>query len=551
MASLAPESSSTSTATQQSAVPRLELRAISKAFPGVLANDKVDLVVQPGEIHALLGENGAGKSTLVKIISGVLSADSGDIIWEGRSVVIPSPKAARALGIGMVFQHFSLFEALTVAENIELGMDDTGSRRTLEIRIREMAEKYGLPLEPRRHVHTLSVGEKQRIEIIRALLLNPRLLIMDEPTSVLTPQEAETLFRTLRQLADEGVSILFISHKLAEIKALCHTATILRGGKFVAVCDPAEESPKSMAELMIGERLTPPERPEAVDDGPARLVVSDLSAPAPDQFGVALNAINLDVRAGEIVGIAGVSGNGQAEFMAHLTGETLSERADMVRIDDIDVGRLGPSKRRDLAAAFVPEERMGHAAVPEMNLFDNAFLTSHRRGDFTVRGFVNRMASEGDAQIVCDAFRVKHRGVRHAAGHLSGGNLQKFVIGREIEHTPGLLIANQPTWGVDTGAASSIQQSLIDLARNGAAVLVISQDLDELFAIADRIAVLHDGALSDARPAGDYTIEEIGLEMAGHGTRHEAARDAAANSDKNSAAGTNASTNDGTQGAIA
>lgn len=496
--------------------PRLELRAISKAFPGVLANDKVDLKVMPGEIHALLGENGAGKSTLVKIISGVLRADSGDILWQGEPVNIPSPKAARTLGIGMVFQHFSLFEAMTVAENIELAMDHSGRRRTLEAKIEEMAEKYGLPLQPRRHVHTLSVGEKQRIEIIRALLLNPKLLIMDEPTSVLTPQEAETLFKTLRQLAKEGVSILFISHKLAEIKALCHTATILRGGRFVTACDPAKESPKSMAELMIGERLTPPERPDAGQNGAERLVVADLATPAGDQFGVPLDNINLTIRGGEIVGIAGVSGNGQTELMAYLTGERLAPRADMVLIDGIAVGRKGPSARRDMAAAFVPEERMGHAAVPDMNLVDNALLTSHRRSGFTWHGFISRLKSVNYAQTVCDTFRVKHRGVHHAAGHLSGGNLQKFVIGREIEHTPNVLIANQPTWGVDTGAASSIQQALIDLARGGAAVLVISQDLDELLAISDRIAVLHDGALSSARPAGDYTIEEIGLAMTGH-----------------------------------
>ncbi len=496
--------------------PRLELRSITKAFPGVLANDQVDLTVMPGEIHALLGENGAGKSTLVKIISGVLHADSGDLLWQGEPVTIPNPKAARALGIGMVFQHFSLFEALTVAENIELGMDHSGNRRTLEARIEEMATKYGLPLEPRRHVHTLSVGEKQRIEIIRALLLNPKLLIMDEPTSVLTPQEAETLFKTLRQLAREGVSILFISHKLGEIKALCHTATILRGGRFITSCNPAEESPKSMAEMMIGERLTPPERSDTDHSGVGRLVISNLSAPAESQFGVKLDAIDLTVRGGEIVGIAGVSGNGQSELMAHLTGERLAPSASMISIDGVAVGRKGPSDRRDMTAAFVPEERMGHAAVPDMTLVDNALLTSHRRNGFTLRGFINRLKSEGYAQIVCDAFRVKHRGIRHAAGHLSGGNLQKFVIGREIEHTPSLLVANQPTWGVDSGAAASIQQALIDLAQGDSAVLVISQDLDELLTISDRIAVLHDGRLSQARPTGDFTIEDIGLAMTGH-----------------------------------
>ena len=283
-------------------VPRLELRGISKAFPGTLANDSVDLAVLPGEIHALLGENGAGKSTLVKIIYGVLRADAGEILWDGSPVEIHSPKAARTLGIGMVFQHFSLFEALTVAENIELGMDNPGDRRTLAGRITELAEHYKLPLVPGRHVHTLSVGEKQRIEIIRALLQDPKLLIMDEPTSVLTPQEADALLGTLRRLAAEGRSILYISHKLEEVIALCHRATILRGGKRVADCDPAMESPGSMAELMIGTRLTPPQRAaNSGGDGTARLVVRGLSAPAVDQFGVGLEDIELAVRGGEIL----------------------------------------------------------------------------------------------------------------------------------------------------------------------------------------------------------------------------------------------------------
>ena len=495
---------------------RLELRGITKAYPGTLANDAIDLAIDPGQIHALLGENGAGKSTLVKILYGVLRADAGEILWDGAPVQITSPKAARALGIGMVFQHFSLFEALTVAENIELGMDDAGDRHTLEARISDLATRYGLPLEPRRHVHTLSVGEKQRIEIIRALLQNPSLMVLDEPTSVLTPQEADTLLATLRKIADEGRSILYISHKLAEIKALCHHATILRAGRVVATCDPTQESAQSMAELMIGARLTPPRRSAAAAATEPCLVVRGLSAPADDQFGINLSGVDLTVNAGEVVGIAGVAGNGQSELTALLTGERLAPAADMIVLGDEAVGRLGPNQRRDRAAAFVPEERIGHSTVPEMSLIENALLTSFRRKGFMRGGFVNLASAQRLAEVVCKTFNVKHPGVRHAARSLSGGNLQKFAIGREIDHEPRLLVANQPTWGVDSGAAAAIQQALIDLAKTGAGVLVISQDLDELLAISDRIAVLHVGELSPARPTSELSVQEIGLLMAGH-----------------------------------
>src|SRR5690606_37478739 len=309
------------------ASPRLELRGITKRYPGgVLANDDVGLTIMPGEIHALLGENGAGKSALVKIIYGVLQGDAGSIRWNGREVTIASPKEARALGIGMVFQHFSLFEAMTVLENIALGVDETGDLRALAARIVEVSRAYGLPLDPKRHVHTLSVGERQRIEIVRCLLQNPKLLIMDEPTSVLTPQEVELLFATLRQLAAEDCSILYISHKLEEIRTLCHRATILRQGRVVAECDPARESARSMAELMIGTELAGISRPRRRGVGEPRLVVSGLSLPAEQPFGTDLRDIAFEVRGGEIFGVAGVAGNGQTELLAALSGERTAAR---------------------------------------------------------------------------------------------------------------------------------------------------------------------------------------------------------------------------------
>ena len=354
--------------------PLLELHAVSKTFGSVRANDAVSLAVLPGEIHALLGENGAGKSTLVEMIYGVLRPDSGSVAWNGEAVAIASPAAARKLGIGMVFQHFSLFEALTVVENVALGLDGALADAVLARRIVEVANAYGLPLDPRREVHTLSVGERQRIEIVRALLQNPRLLIMDEPTSVLTPQEVERLFATLRQLKAEGRSILYISHKLNEIQALCDTATILRGGRRVADCDPRRETARGMAELMIGAELKTIQRKSGRELGETRLAVSGLSMVGEGAFGTALKTISFDVRRGEILGVAGVAGNGQSELLLALSGERLAPKAEMIRLDGEAIGQAGPTARRGLGVASAPEERNGHAAVPDFSLADNVFL---------------------------------------------------------------------------------------------------------------------------------------------------------------------------------
>ena len=331
------------------APPRLELKGITKRFPGVVANDQVSFAVAPGEIHALLGENGAGKSTLVKIIYGVLHADEGTVLWQGEPVRIADPHAARGLGIGMVFQHFSLFEAMTVLENIALGVDDATDMRALASRILEVSNAYGLPLDPAREVHTLSVGERQRIEIVRCLLQSPKLLIMDEPTSVLTPQEVLRLFETLRQLAAEGVSILYISHKLEEIKALCDAATILRGGKVVATCDPKAETAKSMAQLMIGTAVRTLSRRTAERRGAARLTVRNLEMPAAGPFGTTLKDVSFEVRRGEIFGIAGVAGNGQNELFQAISGERPGER------------RHGPDRR---ARGRAPRRRRAAPARP-------------------------------------------------------------------------------------------------------------------------------------------------------------------------------------------
>ena len=506
------------------AVPRLEVRGVTKRFPGVLANDRVDFAVDPGEVHALLGENGAGKSTLVKMIYGVLHPDEGTLLWNGEVTHVADPHAARALGIGMVFQHFSLFEAMTVLENIALGMDKPGDMAALSQRVREVSEAYGLPLDPDRDVYTLSVGERQRIEIVRCLLQNPKLLIMDEPTSVLTPQEVGRLFETLRKLASEGVSILYISHKLEEIKALCDRATILRGGKVVESCDPAAETAKSMAQMMIGAELQSVSRRSDASFGETRLVVEGLSLPSEEIHGIVLKNVSFSVRAGEIFGIAGVAGNGQNELLLALSGESLADHQTVVRIDDEPVGRRHAGERRKRGLCAVPEERNGHAAVPGMSLVENAVHSGHHRMELLSNLFIRGGLAADFAQRIVEAFDVRTPGVRVSAGSLSGGNLQKFVVGREILQKPKVLVVSQPTWGVDAGAAAAIHQALSDLAAEGVAVVVVSQDLDELLAISDRLAVINVGVLSSAMATKDASVEEIGLLMGGvHGLEAAAA----------------------------
>ena len=338
----------------------------------MVANSDVNFSVAPGEVHALLGENGAGKSTLVKIIYGVLHADEGQVLWDGRPVEVADPKAARALGVGMVFQHFSLFEAMTVLENVALGVDGVTDMKALATRVREVSHAYGLPLEPEREVHTLSVGERQRIEIVRCLLQNPRLLIMDEPTSVLTPQEVDKLFETLRKLAPEGVSILYISHKLNEIKALCDAPRSCAAARSWVPATPEAETARSMAQLMIGAELRTLTRRAGASLGQVRLAVEHLDLASEEAHGVDLKRVGLEVRAGEIMGIAGVAGNGQNELMLALSGERTSDPDTAIRIDGKPVARLGAAQRRALGLCCVPEERNGHAAVPEMSLADNA-----------------------------------------------------------------------------------------------------------------------------------------------------------------------------------
>ncbi|MGZ3215731.1 ABC transporter ATP-binding protein [Paracoccus sp. T5] len=489
---------------------------LGKTYPGVRANDDVSFAVQPGEIHALLGENGAGKSTLVKMIYGLVRPDDGRMFLGDAPHAPHDPRAARAAGVAMVFQHFSLFDALTVAENIALGMENPPPRRELSARITKVSQDFGLPLNPARRIVTLSAGERQRVEIIRCLLQDPRLLIMDEPTSVLTPQEAELLFATLRKLAAQGTAILYISHKLDEIRAHCDRATILRHGRVVDSCDPRAHSARELAAMMVGGEMRMVDR-SGRDAGAVLLEVRDLALPAPTAEGMSLKSVNLTLRAGEILGIGGVAGNGQDELLAALSGELRSARGS-ITLEGRDLSAEPPEPRRAAGLLSAPEDRLGHAAVPDFSLTENTLLTAGARKGLVRGGLIDHAAARRYAEDVIAGFDVRTPGPGTPARALSGGNLQKFVIGREVMQSPRVLVVNQPTWGVDAGAAAAVRQSLLDLARQGAGVIVISQDLDELLELSDRFCALNEGRLSEPVPTEGLTLDRIGLMLGGaHG----------------------------------
>jgi ABC-type uncharacterized transport system ATPase subunit len=495
--------------------PLLQTIGLTKRYGDFLANDCIDIEIWPKQIHALLGENGAGKSTLVKTIYGLIQPSEGEMRWQGQKMVLSGPSEARSRGIGMVFQHFSLFDNLTVAENVALGLDGKESFKDMSARLEQVSNVYGLPLDPKREVWQLSVGERQRIEIVRALMQNPKFLILDEPTAVLTPQEADQLFIVLERLKAEGRAILYISHKLEEVKRLCDTATILRGGKKIATCNPKAETAASLARMMVGAEIKEVKASAGRKTTVPRLAVIDLSLEPDDPHGVRLQHISLELKGGEILGIAGVAGNGQDEFFAALSGERQAQDPGTIVIEGIAAGHLSITQRRQLGAAYVPEERLGHGTAPRMKLSENALLTGHAASGMVKHGFVNTIAMLLTVDRATETFDVRKAKRDPEAASLSGGNLQKFVVGREILRKPAVLVVSQPTWGVDAGAAAVIRQALLDLATGGAAVLVTSQDLDELIEITDRIAVMFHGRLSEPLPTAQATREKLGLLMGG------------------------------------
>ena len=494
---------------------RLKLQGIVKDYPGCRANDGVDLTVGAGEIHALLGENGAGKSTLMKIIYGVVQPDAGRIVWNGHPVTVENPARARQLGIGMVFQHFSLFETLTVAENIALGLpaDEVRDRGALEQRIREVSEHYGMALDPRRFVSTLSMGERQRVEIVRCLVQESTLLILDEPTSVLTPQEVATLFKTLRKLARDGCSILFISHKLEEVRSLCDQATVLRQGRVSGHCQPKDLSASDIARLMVGDDTPISTQVSAAQPGDTLLQVQELSWQTDDPFGTSLKNIGFSLRAGEIVGIAGVAGNGQRELAQAIAG-LRTTTGGSVRLGGTDLTTSPPRQRFIAGLGYIPEDRIGVGLAPRLSVTDNAILrtyTSHRKGPFLDAG-----AATNHCQDLVDRFGVRTGPLDEPIAGLSGGNLQRLLVGRELSDHPQVVVAAQPTRGLDVQGVKAIQDLLIAERGAGVAVLLISEDLDELLMLADRLLVMHDGRVVAEFNPETARRHAIGEAMVGH-----------------------------------
>ena len=494
----------------------LKIKSITKTFPRVIANKDLSFSIKKNSVHALLGENGAGKSTLVKILYGLLKPDSGYVEFNNQKLDISSPSEARKKGIGMVFQHFSLFESLTVRENLILGIDENISYSDLKDKLNNISSKYELPLDLDAPITTLSAGEKQRVEIVRILLQDPQLLIMDEPTSVLTPQEVANLFKTLDALVKEGRTILYITHKLEEVINLCDEVTIMRNGELIDSCKIENQTAETLATKMLGERLGVIKTDYSHITDKVSFKVNDLSVKFNDPFLTDLKNINFDIKEGEIFGIAGVAGNGQSELMDFLTGENLIFDTGTIIFDNKKIESFNPKKRRDLSIAFVPENRLGHSAVPELSLLENILLSQFPGNNFTNNGIINYNKIETHVNSVINKFNVVTPDSEAKASSLSGGNLQKFVIGREISSDPKLLIISHPTWGIDAGAEFAIRESLISLSKKGTSIIVISQDLDELFQITHRLSVIFNGALSNSYQTKDVSLEKIGLLMGGH-----------------------------------
>ena len=498
-------------------IEHLELEGVTKRFPGVLANDRVDFDVRGGEVHALLGENGAGKSTLMKVLYGMYAPDEGEIWINGKPVSIASPTDAIELGIGMIHQHFMLVESLTVAENVALGLPSSRGPLTdldrVSKRILELADIYGLRVDPDACVWQLAVGQKQRVEILKALYRGAALLILDEPTAVLTPQEVDEFFVTLRQMTQDGHAIIFISHKLHEVLDICDRVTVLRDGKRVDSCEIEGCTKASLAQMMVGrEVIMKPYRVE-LEPGDARLVLQNLHALS-NRETPALRGADLAVHSGEILGLAGVSGNGQSELAEVITGlRPLTE--GKVFLDGRDVTDLKPGQRTELGMAYIPEERMKDGMIQDFTVAENMILRDHDEPPFSKRGILFLRVIAEFADKLIRSFNIKTPSRDTKVKSLSGGNIQKAVVARELSREPRVLIAAQPTRGVDIGATEYIHALLLEQRQKGLAILLISEDLDEIMALSDRIAVIYEGQIMGVVDGEKATAEQLGLLMAG------------------------------------
>jgi simple sugar transport system ATP-binding protein len=495
----------------------VELRDIDKAFYGVLANADVDFQLRQGEVHALLGENGAGKSTLCSIIAGLYRPDSGEMYLDGELTHFKSPKDALAAGVGMVYQHFRLVANLTVAENLALGNSDVPlrlSQSELEDEARELGERYDFPVDPAARIWQLSVGQQQRVEILKLLYRNAKVLILDEPTAVLTPQEGDALFRTMRLMVDEGRSVIFVSHKLHEVKQVSDRVTVLREGRVVGGAETADAQPRDLARMMVGKDLELPTRSVNESIGETRLSVTGLYVK--DDRGLdAVQGVDLDVRSGEVVGIAGVSGNGQRELAYGLVG-LRKPKAGKVLLDGADVTSASVLRKIRLGFAYVPQSRLGMGLAPGLTTEDNLALKQYRDPPYSRGPWLSTQAFQQRGAELIEDFDI--RGVRPGLPIklLSGGNLQKALIAREVTQDHQVLIARSPTRGLDVGATASVRAQILAERDRGIAVLLISEDLDELLALSDRLLVIYEGRIVGEMPATEATAEQLGLLMSGH-----------------------------------
>ncbi len=494
----------------------VEMRRVSKRFPGVLANDRVDLTVRAGEIHVLLGENGSGKSTLMSILAGLYRPDEGEIFVGGRRVYLRSPRDAIRAGIGMVHQHFKLVDTFTVARNVVLGDPRVPfflSRRRIERDIAGLSRQYKLRVDPRARVWQLSVGERQRVEILKVLYRGCRVLVLDEPTAVLTPQEARELFHNLREMAANGRAVVVITHKLPEVMEIADRVTVLRRGRAVATLERGTFNQRDLAWLMVGRDVVfqidklPASRGEIV------LEIKDLSV-LRDSGRPGLQGLSLDVRAGEILGVAGVAGNGQRELAEAVTG-LRPVQAGAVLLAGRDITNVGVRGVIEQGVGYIPEDRLGTGLVPGLGVVDNLILKDYRRPGFHRGPFLNRRRCREQAAALVDRFDVRHSGLDTPVKLLSGGNLQRLLLAREISGALRLIVAVYPIRGLDVGATEAVHRMLLEQRAGGRAILLISEDLDEIFKLSDRIAVLYEGRVTGLLPAGETNPEEVGLLMMG------------------------------------